>query len=431
MNMTGRHSVNAAVAPVAPVATWCLLLLMTGLCAAQVGRDGLQIRDRSPASLAERLKIQPSQAVHYAATRGDLDALLAALEDHPETINEPLPQQHDRSVTGLTPLMLAAWQGWREGIETLLTAGADPALPTLYGYTTVHFVARSRCVECLERLIEAGADPGRASDHEIVPLDWAVRYSDRAMVDGLIGYGAATHAVLLCRLAQNLKHGAAIIESLLEREIAMDATCDPAGSTLNAMIRAGNEKAAVALLAAFPEEAIEATDNDGHSAYLLAARAGMGDLMDRLVSRGASAERVNLHGESAIHFAAMASISRIDLKTFERIVKRTRTVNQRDHRGRTPLMRIQSDENRVAVLVEHGASIDAQDHEGLTALHHALAQADPWLATELIYAGADLDTADHEGRSSMDMIREILAVESVIAELWEPVLDAVQSRQSM
>jgi ankyrin repeat protein len=58
----------------------------------------------------------------------------------------------------------------------------------------------------------------------------------------------------------------------------------------------------------------------------------------------------------------------------------------------------------VKYLVEElGADVNAVDHEGNTALHHAAARGDNEMILYLVSKGANVKAVDREGRTTVDM----------------------------
>eukprot|EP00775_Hariotina_reticulata_P007345 gene7345-7557_t len=86
--------------------------------------------------------------LHLAAYRGDLQALQDAIRDC-EDVNAVinLPNQHQHTVVGVTPLYLAAQAGHKEACVLLVQAGADilrqctvPESGDIFGPTDIAFV---------------------------------------------------------------------------------------------------------------------------------------------------------------------------------------------------------------------------------------------------------------------------------------------------
>jgi ankyrin repeat protein len=55
------------------------------------------------------------------------------------------------------------------------------------------------------------------------------------------------------------------------------------------------------------------------------------------------------------------------------------------------------------LVEEEGADVNAVDHEGMTALHHAAARGDNEMIKYLVSKGADVKVVDREGRTTVDM----------------------------
>jgi len=55
------------------------------------------------------------------------------------------------------------------------------------------------------------------------------------------------------------------------------------------------------------------------------------------------------------------------------------------------------------LVEEQGADVNAVDHEGMTALHHAAARGDNEMIKYLVSKGADVKAVDREGRTTVDM----------------------------
>jgi ankyrin repeat protein len=58
----------------------------------------------------------------------------------------------------------------------------------------------------------------------------------------------------------------------------------------------------------------------------------------------------------------------------------------------------------VKYLVEElGADVNAADHEGKTAMHHAASRGDNEMILYLVSKGANVKAVDREGRTTVDM----------------------------
>jgi peroxiredoxin len=129
-----------------------------------------------------------------------------------------------------------------------------------------------------------------------------------------------------------------------------------------------------------------ATDDEGRTDLLLAARAGDTEEIERLIADGADPD-------------------------------------ERDRRGRTALAHAAAGGNdeAIAMLLEAGAQLDAQDDSGHTPLAHAAIGGHAEAVKALAKAGASVDEADYEGwtplmhaarRGGVDVVEALLALKA-------------------
>ncbi len=130
-----------------------------------------------------------------AARTGDVAALAAMLDAHPERL-------HARARPyAWTLLHTAAHRGYLDAVDLLLRRGLDPNLKEKGDETTaMHWAAAAGHVEVVRRLIDAGGDVvGRGDDHELEVIGWATCWdgcddeAHRAVVDLLLSRGARHH----------------------------------------------------------------------------------------------------------------------------------------------------------------------------------------------------------------------------------------------
>jgi len=79
-------------------------------------------------------------------------------------------------------------------------------------------------------------------------------------------------------------------------------------------------------------------------------------------------------------------------------------VNWRDNSGRTALWYAAFAENTgfIALLLEHGADVNAQDEAGRTALKQAADLCYTWDVRALLDGGADPTIVDKRGRTALE-----------------------------
>ena len=97
-------------------------------------------------------------------------------------------------------------------------------------------------------------------------------------------------------------------------------------------------------------------------------------------------------------------------KRFVRLLEVCDCVNIQDNLGRTPLCILLSSNSRISpgvikVLLDKGTSLEIQDHDGRTALHHALHQ--PQEIFDLVIAqGKAVNVQDNDGRTPLHILMD-------------------------
>jgi ankyrin repeat protein len=120
-------------------------------------------------------EMQAIQAVMRAAQSGDLDALRAGLDAHPEWI-DALGGGFQKA----TALHLAVLRNQHAATRLLIERGADLNRRDFPDNAApLHFAAAHGDLEMIRLLVEAGADvDGKGDDHEVGVLGWATCFRD-------------------------------------------------------------------------------------------------------------------------------------------------------------------------------------------------------------------------------------------------------------
>ena len=139
-----------------------------------------------------------------------------------------------------------------------------------------------------------------------------------------------------------------------------------------------------------------------YSAQLLylAARAARMDLVDRLVMHGADVRAV----DSGI-FGAVS-----DLTMLRYLLDHGASATQPGKNRLPPLIYVARDDKgehpeKVQLLLEHGASVNAISPQGRTALHYAAQAGYLRVSKLLIDQGASLTLRDQQGQTALDLAR--------------------------
>jgi len=182
-------------------------------------------------------------------------ALYAAAEaERPTTVAALLAKGADPNLTGrsdVSPLAAAAFRGNDRIVELLLARGADPDHVDATGKTPLIYAAARGFVLVVRRLLDAGVDARARYGHDLTALMWAAGHED--------GVGAAA--------------AVAVVELLIARGAAIDAA-----------------------------------DDRGRTALMIAAERGDAAVVETAVMRGADPARRDTAGKTACDLAANESV---------------------------------------------------------------------------------------------------------------------------
>jgi ankyrin repeat protein len=180
----------------------------------------------------------------YAAAENERQTTVAVLLARHADPNLPGP-------SGVTPLAAAAFKGNGRIVDQLITNGADPNVMDTTGKAAMTYAAGRGFALIVRRLLEAGVDPTRAYGNDLTALMWAAGSEE--------GVGA--------RAAMD------VVEMLLSAGAPVDAI-----------------------------------DNRGRTALMIAAELGHAEIVDLLLGRGADRSIADKSGKRARDLAANQSI---------------------------------------------------------------------------------------------------------------------------
>jgi len=166
---------------------------------------------------------------------------------------------------------------------------------------------------------------------------------------------------------------------------------------------AGDLARAQALIASGSD--VNARNSRGGTALMYAAVPGDAAMARLLVRHGARVNLAGANGWTALTIAAVKG----HVAVVRLLLTHGADPNHGDLYGYTPLMRAvleQRSEVVRALLATGRSRVDAVDHYGATALHHAAEVGSRPLADMLLSAGADPQLRDRQGRTPAMLARD-------------------------
>ena len=351
--------------------------------------------------------IQGNTLLHIACDSNINKDTLQTIIDHGADVNAA-------NGCGETALWIACYQGYADAINVLLNAGANLNILSTKGNTCLHGAAHGECckevfqvlighgadvnaanesgetalwiacyesdVDAINVLLNAGADPNIVSTEGNACLHRAVHYKET--LQALIDHGAGVNVT-------NNDKETALLEACISRWTALDAInvllnagadpniADQKGYTC--LIYATNNQCPKEVLQALTdhEADVNAVNNDGATALLLACNAGQRELVCLLLTAGADTSIVDVHGDTCLH-----------------------KLLYRDH---------DHDHETLQMLLEHGVSVNARNKNRQTAYMLACEQGNIDVQYALVHAGADPDFTleDNDNYNDNDSSLEI------------------------
>ena len=288
---------------------------------------------------------------------------------------------------GFTPLLFAARDGFVESTAALLDAGADvnqvavsdQNSPLLAALINGHF-------DLAKLLVERGANVNWAADNGATPLYAVlnVQWAPKALYPQPQAY-RQQKLTYLDMLQVLLDHGADVNARLRKKVwysgYSFDLSgVDEIGATPFWRAAYASDVDAMKLLAAYGA--------DPHIPTMKpAGRPRLGDGEQREAKEVSNLPPVPLGGPSVTPLQAAAGVGYGE------------GFAANAHRFAPGGMLA-----AVTYLVEvQGADVNAVDHEGMTALHHAAARGDNEMINYLVSKGANVKAVDREGRTTVDM----------------------------
>lgn len=289
---------------------------------------------------------------------------------------------------GLTPLLYAVRQGYRESAEALLRAGADVNLPSAGDGTTPLLMAIiNGHFDLAKTLIDRGADVTATSANGVGPLyavlnvEWAPKAlypQPQAHKQQQLGYLDFMKLLIDKGADVNARTKMKVWYSGYSFDLS---GVDEIGASVFWRAAYAADIAAMKLLVAHGADPNVPTIKP-------AGRARFGDMLEsRETVDQSGLPPVPIGGPSVTPLQAAAGVGYGE------------GFGANSHRYAPTGMLA-----AVKYLVDElGADVNAADHDGSTALHHAASRGDNEMILYLVSKGANVKAVDREGRTTVDM----------------------------
>jgi ankyrin repeat protein/tellurite resistance protein len=310
-------------------------------------------------------------------------------------------------------LDLALWnacvEGQAQNVRDLLAAGADvnivvPDLeddPSAVGDSPLNAACARGYTECVRLLLEAGANPNQNAPPEggQFPLLMAAENGHEEIVAMLLGAGASAAMInpenQTSPLCGAVRNGHEDITGIL-----LDAGADPntvSGDSGSPVIVLAAQTGNIDIVSRLIDDGADvdaAGKVSGNTALLRAAAMGHGKTVELLLRRGADANKPNpVTGADALLVAVVERKTHCVRLLLDAGANPNRTYAGEP--GDVPILIIASEKGDAEIvrrLLEHGADVNAEAGDGLTALQRAGIHRHKDVEQVLIEFGADPST---------------------------------------
>jgi uncharacterized protein len=271
----------------------------------------------------------------------------------------------------LPSLHKAAGEGRTDDVKSLLSKGADVnARDAGTGSTPLHVAAAFNQTEVVKLLLAAGANvnvrAAAQATNDVTPLMWAAQTPRSAILGLLLDKGADVGGQDSDgRTALFYALGAADIQNitaLLEHRANPNTRIKAGGMTplITAVFIGPAAEAIIKVLFQHGADIKAKTLDEGNSALISAAYVGRSDLVELLLSSGASVNDTNLSGSTALMDAAMG----LGVATMARSDSGVPEPQDRSRVAASTQLYVDT----IRVLLKHGADLNLKNKAGATAL---------------------------------------------------------------
>ncbi|XP_034104179.1 protein TANC2 isoform X6 [Drosophila albomicans] len=326
---------------------------------------------------------------------------------------------HRTDYMGDAPILcIAAHEGILPMVSLLLEFGADVGLTNSQGCTALILAAMRGHCDVVRRLVAAGSSLGQLDTTQrcalvhaarmghlsvvqyLLACDWSPRARSQdvgrslALQQALIGAAAQAHVKILEDLLDLNEH------ELNDLSVDVNGLEPSSGElALTAAARHGCVDAVNILMSRGAQ--IDARNRQGYTALWLAVKEGHWSVVEQLLQRGALLdEPLGQTRKTPLMIAAEEG----HLELLELLLARGAALEAEDHEGFTALSWacLRGHLPATKCLVEHGCNRQHEDHNGRTALDLAAYQGAASLVLYLLEQGANLEHIDVHGMRPLD-----------------------------
>ena len=298
-----------------------------------------------------------------------------------------------------TPLHIAVDKGQEPIIQKLLSREADPALKDEVGNTSLHLAVKSK--DAKPGFFKAGSSI-LISDWNPFPTFYPL--CNKQLVQAIIGHGAGVNA--MNRKGQTALWFACSSGLTEFVKILLDAGANPntadknGESCLHAAVHGFCSAETIQNIIDHAAH-VDAVNEDGATALLLACGSAQSEMVDVLLKAKADPNVLDSGGDASLHAAAAANCSK---ETLQKILEYGANVNAVNKRGRTALLLNCSygQMDSVHVLLEAKADPNIVDEEGYSCIFAAVdGHCSKDTLQALIDHGAHIDAERKDGTNAL------------------------------